>query len=253
MKCNEARKLLNPYLDSELDSKSSLEVEQHLDSCAECAGLFEAEAKFAARIRDAVRRGERTPALWNSVESRLHPARHVMSNFRWALAAAAAIALLAGVWFVRAARPLDLALAAGECHDAYVQRITSPEFNGPIPDRIVREIGDQLDATAFDYRPTASGFSADGARFCHVRDVPTAVILGHCGNLPVSLLVFKKSNLARFPKTKARLETGEPVVCSHSGRYEFAVRIMDDHVVCLVAATDKETLESLAKSVRTKT
>jgi anti-sigma factor RsiW len=253
VKCNEARKLLNPYLDSELDTKSSLEVEQHLASCTECAGLFEAESKFDARVRDALRGGERTPALWDAVESRLHPAHDVISNFRWVLAAAVAVALLAGIWFVRAARPLDLAIAAGECHNTYVQRITSPEFNGPVPDRIVRELGNQLDAAAFDYRPTASGFSADGARFCHVRNVPTAVILGHYENVPVSLLVFKRSELVQFPTTKARLETGEAVVCSHTGRYEFAVRIIDDHVVCVVAETNKETLESLAKSITTKT
>src|SRR5712692_1601597 len=108
MKCNEARKLLNPYLDSELDTKSNLEVEQHLASCTECAGLFEAESKFDARVRDALRRGERTPALWDAVELRLHPARHVIKSYRWALAAAAAIALLGMVWFLRAAQPLDL-------------------------------------------------------------------------------------------------------------------------------------------------
>lgn len=253
MKCNDARKLLHPYLDSELDTKSSLEVEQHLASCAECAGLFEAESKFDARLREALRRGERTPALWHAIESRLDPGRRAVSQYRWALAAAAAVVLLAGVWFLRAARPLDLALAAGECHNAYVQRITSPEFTGPVPERIVRELGEHLDATAFNYRPTWPGFSADGARFCHVRNVPTAVILGHYENLPVSLLVFKKSELAQFPSTKARLEAGEAVVCSHTGRYEFAVRIIDDHVVCLVAETSKETLERLVESVTNKT
>lgn len=253
MKCNEARKLLNPYLDSELDTKSSLEVEQHLAACIECAGLFEAEGKFDARIRDALRRGEPTPALWDAIESRLHPARHVSSNVRWVLAAAAAVALLAGVWFVRTTRPLDLAIAAGECHNAYVQRITSPEFNGPLPDRIVRELGDQLDASAFAYRPTASGFSTDGARFCHVRNVPTAVVLGHYQNMPVSLLVFKRSELTQFPATKERLDSGEAVICSHTGRYECVMRIIDNHVVCLVAETDKETLETLARSIAAKT
>jgi len=249
MKCNEARKLLNPYLDSELDTKSNLEVEQHLASCPECAGLFEAESKFDARVRDALRRGERTPALWNAVESRLHPARHVISNFRWALAAAAAVAVLAGVWFVRAARPLDLAAAAGECHNAYVQKITSPEFNGPVPEWIARELGNELDAAAFDYRPTAAGFSTEGARFCRVANVPTALILGHYENVPVSILVFKKSELAHFPRTKARLEAAEPVVCGRAGRYQFAARIVDDHVICAVAQVSRSTLENLVAAV----
>ena len=46
MKCAEVRKFVRLYLDSELDAKHSFEVEQHLESCVECAGLFEAEKKF---------------------------------------------------------------------------------------------------------------------------------------------------------------------------------------------------------------
>lgn len=253
MKCDEVRRSLWPHLDSELDVKTSLEVEHHLGSCVECAGLFEAETKFSQRISSALGKSERTPALWAAAEARIRPAHRIFTIWRRPLAAAAAVALLAGVWFVHGARSLDLAIAAGECHNAYVQRITSPEFNGPVPERIVRELGDQLDPAAFAYRPTASGFSADGARFCHVRNVPTALILGHYANVPVSLLVFKKSELAQFPSARARLESGEAVVCGRTGRYEFAMRIIDDHVVCLVAETNKDTLESLAKSVSNKT
>ena len=44
MRCHEARNLLGPYLDSELDAKASLEVAQHLESCEDCARVFDAEA-----------------------------------------------------------------------------------------------------------------------------------------------------------------------------------------------------------------
>lgn len=251
MKCGEARKLLLLHLDSELDAQSALAVEQHLESCTECAGLFDAENKFGDRIASALRNGERTPALWATAESRIRPAQRIVSIFSWPIAAtaAAAVVLLVAVWFVRASRPLDLAVAAGECHNAYVQRITSPEFNGPVPEWIARELGNQLDAAAFDYRPTAPGFSTEGARFCHVANVPTALILGHYENVPVSLLVFKKSELTHFPKTKARLESGEPVVCGRTGRYEFAARFLDGHVVCMISETPRVVLESLLNSI----
>ena len=251
MKCTEARKLLLLHLDSELGAQSALEVEQHLESCAECAGLFDAEKKFGDRIASALRKRESTPALWTTVESRIRPAQRVVSIFLWPIAApaAAAVVLLGAVWLVRASRPLDLAAAAGECHNAYVQQITSPEFNGPVPEWIARELDDHLDAAAFDYRPTTSEFHTEGARFCHVASVPTALILGHYENVPVSLLVFKKSELSHFPKTKARLESGEPVVCSRAGRYQFAARFLDGHVVCMISEAPRPVLENLLKSV----
>src|SRR2546425_11117575 len=73
MKCAEIRKLSRLYLDSELDAKPCLEVEQHVESCAECAGLFEAEEKFDERLGKALGKGERMVALWKGIEARIEP------------------------------------------------------------------------------------------------------------------------------------------------------------------------------------
>ena len=50
MRCEEVQSLHGPYLDSELEARSTLEIEQHLKSCPDCARLFaeEAEAGGAA-------------------------------------------------------------------------------------------------------------------------------------------------------------------------------------------------------------
>ena len=116
-------------------------------------------------------------------------------------------------------------------------------------DHARQELGDKLDKAAFSFRPATAQFTADGARFCHVANVPTALILGHYENVPVSLLVFNKSELSHFPKTKARLESGEPVVCSRAGRYQFAARFLDGHVVCMISEAPRPVLENLLKSV----
>src|SRR5439155_20051985 len=58
LKCAEVRKFVRLYLDSELDAKHSFEVEQHLESCVECAGLFEAEAKCDVRLGRVLRSGQ---------------------------------------------------------------------------------------------------------------------------------------------------------------------------------------------------
>jgi hypothetical protein len=80
--------------------------------------------------------------------------------------------------------------------------------------------------------------------------VPVALILGHCAETPVSMIVLNKSELDHFPTMKQRLESGDPIVCGRSGRYQFAARFIDDHVVCVVGDTPRPVLENLLKTVR---
>lgn len=68
MKCNEVQTLHGPYLDSELDARTSLEIEQHLKACANCARLFAEEQRLEARMKAGLGRGHRTAALWEQIE-----------------------------------------------------------------------------------------------------------------------------------------------------------------------------------------
>ena len=51
MDCNDAARLLEPYLDGELDRDEARELEVHVDGCAECRDALEA----LGRLRHAVR------------------------------------------------------------------------------------------------------------------------------------------------------------------------------------------------------
>lgn len=256
MKCTEVRKLIQLYLDSELDSKESLDVAEHLESCSECAGLFEAEKIFAERVNRFLRQGSSTPSLWTAIESQIESARAAarsMFSLPWLAAVAATILLFAGGLFWVKAQPLDLAKAAGQCHNAYGQRIASPQFTGAVPHEIEKDFAGQLDVTAFAYHPSATGFSSRGARFCHIANVPCALIMGDYDRIPVSVIVFQKARLDQFPQARHRLESSDRVVCSRAGRYHFAMRVVDGHVVCIVAQASKSVVEDLAKSVTDRT
>jgi hypothetical protein len=84
---------------------------------------------------------------------------------------------------------------------------------------------------------------------CFLRGVPAAWTLGHYANRIVSIIVLKQSELDHFPQIRQRLESGDPVVCSQIGRYQFAARLVGDHVVCAMADASKQMLEDLVKSV----
>src|SRR5438876_3992415 len=99
MKCAEARNFVRLYLDSELDAKNSFEVEQHLESCAECAGLFEAEKKIDDRLSRFLRGGHATRALWERIEAQIAPSRSRGIKALWPVALAASLIIVAGAVF----------------------------------------------------------------------------------------------------------------------------------------------------------
>src|SRR5437870_3751131 len=250
MKCPEVRKFVRLYLDSELDAKNSFEVEQHLETCGECADLFEAEKKFDQRLARFLRGGLPTRALWKKIEAQIAPSRSRGIKMLWPLALAASFVVAAGAAMFFKSRTLDLANAVEECHSAYAHQITTPEFSGAVPEKIAEQFGGRLDAEAFAYRSSEPTFISSGARLCRVEGVPVALILGHTGATPVSMIVFKKSELDHFPQTKRKLESGDPIACSRSGKFQFAARVVDDHVVCVVGDEPRPALEDLLKTVR---
>ena len=71
MKCDEVQNLNGPYLDSELDAKTTLKIQQHLAVCPACARVFAAEAKLDARMMAGLKQGRRTAALWEQFEQQV--------------------------------------------------------------------------------------------------------------------------------------------------------------------------------------
>ena len=54
MNCTEAQKLINPYIDGELDLVNSLAVEQHLHDCAGCARIYQNRTALRAGVRSGL-------------------------------------------------------------------------------------------------------------------------------------------------------------------------------------------------------
>jgi len=82
MKCDEVQTLHGPYLDSELDAKTSLEIQQHLKTCPGCARLFAEEEKLDARMMAGLSRGPRTAVLWAQIEREVAAAGSSASRSR---------------------------------------------------------------------------------------------------------------------------------------------------------------------------
>jgi len=108
MSCQETRVLLHAFLDDELDSVRSLDVQRHLDACPDCARAHAAHRSLRAALRDEALYYRSPEGLESRVRAalgsqRAHERRAgrlgavgAFLRMRWALLpAGAAVALLA--------------------------------------------------------------------------------------------------------------------------------------------------------------
>ena len=256
MKCQEVHKFIGPYLDSELDAKTSFDIEEHLQTCDDCARLVESERRCDERIFSVLGRVEKTPELWRQLEARIAAPsfwQRLRRRRRFTVVslagAMAALALLFSSWVWWRGHPLDLAVVVEQDHREFLAGKFQPDFTGTPPESVVARSGGRLDSAAFVKRPALAGFRTEGSRLCQLSGVPAAWTLGRYRDVPVSLIVLKRTELEHFPEVRQRLESGEAVVCNRRGRFHFAARLVGDHVVCVMAETSMQALEELVKSV----
>lgn len=80
MRCDEVQPLQGPYLDSELDARTSLEIQQHLKSCPECTRVFSEEQNFQNWLTSGLREGQKSASLWGQIEGSVVEAARASSS-----------------------------------------------------------------------------------------------------------------------------------------------------------------------------
>lgn len=69
--CEQLMAWSGAYLDSELDTRTTLQVQQHLASCPHCAARFAAESRWHQGLAKVLGRTPQDPALWGGIERRV--------------------------------------------------------------------------------------------------------------------------------------------------------------------------------------
>lgn len=131
MSCGDkAARLLEAYVDGQLDLVGSLEMEGHLSGCAECSRTVERHRALQSSFRDASLYFEKPKRLEGRVRSVLRaaatPAKTARrSSWRWLAAAASlpSIAILAGALMVMSRTPSDSDLLDQEIVAAHVRSL----------------------------------------------------------------------------------------------------------------------------------
>jgi anti-sigma factor RsiW len=256
MRCHDARALATPWSDSELDAKTSFEIQRHLDDCPGCRAYFEGGRRADAWIDSVLRSGGRDEELWSRIEAGLAPpervARRSAAGWRAAFAVAAVLAL-AGLSLraIQEWRPrtMDLAAAAALDHAKHLAGDMPAQFAGPPPPELLERAEGRLDRDAFSLLPPGDAYRVEGGRVCFLKGVPVAWLLGRARGAPVSFIVMRREETGRFPDLQDRFDQGHEIACSEAGGFQFAARTVGDHVVCAVAGLPRKELETLVAMV----
>jgi anti-sigma factor RsiW len=122
MTCNEARLLLAPYQDGELDAMRALQIEEHLRSCAECSAALQnlrtlsraAKSAYFSAPADLLATIQTQQPESKVIHAQFRPARWLTSGL--ALAAAVALGFFVGQTLYRAPAKQSLLAQLTDSH-----------------------------------------------------------------------------------------------------------------------------------------
>ena len=83
MKCEEAARLIDPYLDGELDLTACVSLEAHLAGCPECRAKLEAREALTSVVREETPRFTASPFLATRIRASLRAEETVAEKKPW--------------------------------------------------------------------------------------------------------------------------------------------------------------------------
>ncbi len=189
MKCTQVRCYVSPYLDSELDGKTTFEISRHLEICPACARLFALEAELDRAIFERVKRpeGDESVVLERALERILSP--RGMTHRGW-LSAAAALLLVLGAWATwrrsgHPAAPALVTLVAGD-HLKYLRGEAPFECTSSEAHEIEAFLTENLEQAACTL-PAGEPWEIQGARICRFEGTRIGLVTLRYRGVPISV------------------------------------------------------------------
>ena len=216
MTCSEARQYIFAFLDNELDSALSLEMQQHIEHCPLCARECEIETVVRKQLAHKIQQADDVLVFEESALLRLvrpeaadpaHARRIRLRNWRLATGGAIAAALLLAVTLFVANRPREVERvpfvdAVVDDFDHFITEAKSLQ----IVSADAKDVSDWLrDRTALAVSvplvDSAMG-TLLGGRKCKINGVPAAFAIYRIGDEMVSVVALRGSDeaLARMKR-----------------------------------------------------
>lgn len=206
MICDEIKKFISPYLDSEVDPHTNLRIEEHLANCSKCQKYYEQEHNFEISFKNELVTNPETDAAWQRALNRATRTSIFQTKIPVTIAVSMVVVLLLiGGWFRSGFYQSDLAWAAYKNHSKYLTDQLPIKVEGMQALAINKYFRDKL---TFSVNVPANvpieGLKVIGARLCHLKGVPVAYMIYHYKNIPVSLFLMDADRSNYFKQLNNR-------------------------------------------------
>jgi len=205
MKCQESARLLPGYFDSELDLLHTLEIEDHLSTCASCAAELESDRVLRAAILRSNLRYSAPPTVVRNVRAAVanafpREARTRRWTWEWSFAAAALLLCAVLTWkLFPVSTPTASAMLAKEAIADHI-RALMPGHLSDVESTDQHTVKPWFDGK-LDFAPPVENFSAQGFPLIGGR-------LDYLANHPAAALVYQRRK--HFISVFLIPATGEP-------------------------------------------
>ena len=187
MRCASSRHLLELHLDGELSASESAEIQEHIENCASCSGLYQGLERLQSDIRTQVTRYRAPAQLQQSIQAALRKAaasepQAPHMHWNWMAVAASVLLFASMAWNIAFLTSRDSAtdVLAREVLSSHLrslmgthlldvpssdQHTVKPWFNGKL----------NFSPDVKDF--TSQGFRLVGGRVEYISDRPVAALV----------------------------------------------------------------------------
>jgi anti-sigma factor RsiW len=190
MTCEEARRLLDAYMDDELDSPVGLAIESHLQACLGCASVLSSLRSLVSALEKGALRFKAPQHLKAVVRAGIQQANpkvhHSFAQWHWAGTAAGVVLIVALAWIIltqTTKSSLETQLMK-EIISSHVRSMMANHLTD-IPSSDTHNVKPWF-ADKLDYSPPAKDLSARGFPLIGGR-------MDYLENRPVAALVYRRN------------------------------------------------------------
>lgn len=210
MRCEEFRKYLSPYIDSELDAVVCIAIADHLAQCQPCNERFNQEQEVEGLLAERLRKEEMPEAFWRAILARLDTSKNTRRSrysIKWLVPAVVipvvAIALSVVFLWIKVPERGLIPVVQG-IHGKYLKEEIplGPEVSWPEEFKGFSLLSWLPQSGEFE----GHQFRLIGVKSCDINDTKAAYCVYECCRIPVSIFILRKEDLHNFPQARDMLE-----------------------------------------------